>query len=192
MDGHRFDDLARSLTGSRRSLRAGLLLTPPLWLGALDGGARRKGKDTPRKPKPNQYGCLDVGDPCQRARQCCSSICEGQRGKMTCRAHDEGVCTPRRNACVNGGVTICNPDNPKSACVLTTGKAAFCADSARSDLPDPCQRCSRDADCQNVFGPGAACVDMRGDFCHHCDHSGRRGCFPSALRQAAEHSPGAP
>ena len=102
--------------------------------------ARKKPNQT---PQPNQYGCLDVGDPCKRASQCCSSICKGKPGKKTCRAHDESICTPRRNICTTGVAALCNGSNVSAACVLTTGKTAFCGDFT-SGADQHCQRCSRD------------------------------------------------
>src|SRR5687768_4676174 len=95
MDSIRFDALVRSLVESRRSLLVGSLALTAGRFGVSTIEAKskkRKRKKKPKKASPNEYGCLDVGNPCQDADQCCSGICDGTKGKRTCRAHDTGTC----------------------------------------------------------------------------------------------------
>ena len=78
MDTDVFDSLARSLgaaSSRRRALAAALggLVT----LGVLPTGAK-KGKT--KKPKPNAFGCLNVGQKCRgKDSKCCSGICQGKK-----------------------------------------------------------------------------------------------------------------
>ena len=81
MDGLQFDTIVRSFTESRRSLLGTALAATAGWLGVAAADARKKRKHKKRKPKakPNEYGCLEVDDPCKRESDCCSGICEGKR-----------------------------------------------------------------------------------------------------------------
>jgi hypothetical protein len=100
-------------------------------------------------------GCKNVGRKCQRARQCCSGVCEGKKDKKRCRAHDTGGCRAgQRSTGCGGSVDIdCTTSaDLLGACQTTTGNAGFCAASG------DCFRCRKDADCRAVCGPRAACV----------------------------------
>jgi hypothetical protein len=66
MDQNRFDAVTRSLLGmpSRRSFLRGLAgagLAPGVARFPSDTEAGEKRKKKPKRPKPNQYGCLSVG-----------------------------------------------------------------------------------------------------------------------------------
>jgi hypothetical protein len=96
VDGARFDFLTRQFTASSRrglvrALSGGGLAALGSWpLRLLEVGATKKRKHTRRKPTPNAFGCLDVGQRCKRAGDCCSNICKGNKGKKRCQAHDTG------------------------------------------------------------------------------------------------------
>jgi hypothetical protein len=148
MDVDRFDHLARALHW-RQSRRSALRLLAPAALGAL---ATSLGLSEVRA---NHFECRHVGARCKRAGQCCSSRCLGPTGGKTCRGHDAGICTTQ-NVCTTG-TTVCGthvPGDPgvKCACFQTTGKAPFCG---RFGV---CRACTKDRQCEEEFGAGAACV----------------------------------
>ena len=115
-------------------------------------------KTRPKKAKPNAYGCLNVGDPCRRARQCCSGLCQGKQGRRRCKAHDTGGCAAGAHLEVCGGANVaCATSLGKPGlCATTTGNAGYCL-----AIGDP-YPCKTDRDCQiaagGEHGPRAACV----------------------------------
>ncbi len=163
MDGTEFDDLIRSLSQSRRSLlgsaaatAAGLLAAP---LANANARSRRKHKNRKgREAKPNEFGCIEVRDPCRGDDDCCSGVCDGKAGKRRCQAHDSGGCVADAAGatCGPGNVTCTTDLGEAGACATTTGNAGYCR-GATYDLP-----CQTDVDCQEVsdglLGPRAACV----------------------------------
>jgi hypothetical protein len=161
MDSKRFDALARSLGGSRRSLLAGGLALTAGGLGASALDARKRKKRKKRKPtaRPNEFGCLEVNDPCARAEECCSGICEGKK----CRAHDTGTCRQDRqgvcSATTNDVPTLtCGND---CYCFRTTAGSNFCAVPPAAVGDPKCVDCKKDADCQALgFPAGSACVPV--------------------------------
>jgi hypothetical protein len=197
MEGSQFDDLARSLTESRRSLLAGSLALAAGWLGLTDADARKKRKHKQKhkrkpkpepKPEPNEYGCLDVGQACNGdSGACCSGICEGtapRKGKKDtsrCVAHDADICTPGSNACLFEGVLACGPSDADCYCLRTTGNAPFCGNTGEFDeLALLCRDCSQDTDCHEEFGPAAACVDIGEGICESlCPNTGGTACVPA-------------
>jgi hypothetical protein len=190
----------RTTTGSLSSLpsrrdvlrglaSAGLVMTA---MGDENAAARkrhhqkRKHKPKPKLPPPtpppfNEFGCLDIGQPCQGdSSLCCSGVCDP--GTSTCAAHNSGICFPDTDPCTTGVAFPCNPnpnpDNLICSCTLTTGNAPFCA--SFTDLSDPtdlCRFCDLDTDCQEEFGPGAACVVLRGGCSMLCAATGRTACL---------------
>ncbi len=152
MDGRRFDDLIRSLNVSRRTLLGGGLAVAGGWLCRPHIAARKKrGKRS--KLKRNVYGCVNVGGACRgKDAVCCSGACQGKKprkGKKDisrCVAHNVGDCPAGADSCLEG-VTLCT----NGLCYQTTGQTAFCAAGG------VCFDCKRDADCEPVFGEGAAC-----------------------------------
>jgi hypothetical protein len=179
MDGHRFDVLVRSVTESRRSLLGAALAAATGWLVPNIGETRKKHphKKKRKKAQPNQYGCLEVGDRCKSADQCCSGICKGKKGKKRCRAHDTGTC-------IQGIPDACDPDNPAIAvcnsdvclCLRTTAGSNFCADANLT----ACADCKKDADCEALGYPaGSACVPMTGGHCAGiCEETGMQCRIP--------------
>jgi hypothetical protein len=159
MDQHRFDTLTRSLTNllSRRVVWRGLI-GAGLALPAAprpDGAAAKK-KRKKQKPKFNAFGCVNVGNFCQTADQCCSGICQGKKGNKRCRAHDTGGCAAgQRNAnCGGANVTCAAGMGNMGFCETTTGQAPYCASGYYSvDIP-----CATDRDCHKYCGPRAACL----------------------------------
>jgi hypothetical protein len=96
MDDHGFDDLLRALSQPRRSFLAGVVAIAAGWRGGRDASAKKKRKRKHRKKRrrtatPNEFGCLEVGDPCKSSDQCCSGICDGKKDNKSCRAHGGGT-----------------------------------------------------------------------------------------------------
>lgn len=178
MDTNRFDETVRSLLedSSRRGL-VGRLVSGALRLSLVRRAEsvnasqhqrqkhrrrkQRRQKQRQEQPQLNEPGCIDVGQPCfGRSDLCCSGLCQGeppnkgQPDTRTCVAHDTGGCQAGQRPDGCGGVDIaCTATNgSEGACNTTTGKAGFCAFSG------DCFPCAKDADCQALCGPGAACV----------------------------------
>lgn len=167
MDGARRDTLVRSLPQSRRSLLGGLLLAPG-WLGIsrVDAKKRRHKKRKP-KAKPNEFGCLDVGNPCKSSEQCCSGICEGRK----CRAHGTGTCPQDRvGICLAAAEEVpflkCN-NSASCFCYTTTAGSSFCAEGGPLfDEGASCADCQTDADCVTLGYPaGSACAPVGTGYC---------------------------
>lgn len=160
MDGSHFDDALRALASSRRSVLATGLVLATGRLNASATEARKKRRHKKRKPKatPNEFGCLEVADPCTSAEQCCSGICEGKKGKRTCRGHDAGTCQPQPGFCMdpNSLLVPCN-NTINCVCLRTTADSLYCAGLG----PSVCADCQRDADCTALgFPAGSACVPV--------------------------------
>lgn len=179
MDGSQFDDLTRALTESRRWLLkgalaagAGLLVVPSV------EAKKKKRKHKKRKPRatPNAFGCLDVGDACTDADQCCAGICEGKQGKKRCRAHDSGTCDqalPGICTAPSGAQSACN-NRGDCGCFRTTAGSNFCAFSPNT----VCADCNSDADCLALgLPPGSACTPFAEGLCTGMCEGGR-ACMP--------------
>lgn len=172
MDGSQFDGLIQFLTKSRRSLLGGVLAGAGGWLGVARAEAKKKRKPKKRKSKakPNAFGCLEVGDPCQNADQCCSGICEGKKGKTRCRAHDTGVCdqeAPGYCESASPFQTRCN-NQANCFCTRTTAGSNVCG---TVNAPSVCTDCKKDADCEALgLPPGSACVPFsEGNCAGNCE-----------------------
>lgn len=163
MDGSGFDALIQSVMGSRRSLLGGVAALAVGWLGVGEIAAKKKGKNKKKKKaKPNEFGCLEVGDACKSEEQCCSGICEGKKGKRRCGAHGAGTCEQE-------GSGVCTADNPGSLrcnneinclCLQTTAGSIFCGEGGNTGL-DVCADCQTDADCEALGHPaGSACIPV--------------------------------
>jgi hypothetical protein len=184
VDCNRIDDLARALMRApsrRHVLRSlagaglGLGVTWTSQVGEAKKRRKRKKRDKPRTPQatPNEYGCLNVDDPCTSATECCSGICEGTKGNRTCRAHDSGDCEAgiEPEACGEENESICTTSSgDEGYCGTTTGNAGYCAGAGA------CYPCKTDVDCQRAnngfFGPTAACLK-----CAFCPETGGTACF---------------
>lgn len=176
VDSDRFDVLTRFLStaGSRRRALAALggLVT----FGALSAGAKRGKKKPKKKLALNAFGCVDVGQPCRgNSTNCCSGICQGKKPKKgkkdrsTCVAHDASTCLPGQQIvdCGAADVACTTSAGEPGACTTTTGNAPYCAESGT------CFPCTRDADCQAVCGPQAACAPCAAV----CAAKGGTACF---------------
>ena len=162
MDGKRFDGMIQAFAGSRRSLLTGMSALGAGLLAGSSAGARkhRKGKRrNGRKAQPNEFGCLEFGNPCASADDCCSGMCEGKKGKRRCAAHDTGNCAAGLSSigCGGSAEVACMTDlGGVGLCVTTTGNAGFCGASFRDFA------CQTDLDCQTMnggqLGPRAACI----------------------------------
>lgn len=197
METQRFETLSASLRGlpSRRDVLRGLASAGLVLAADRQGDevAARKRHHKKKKQKPpqktpsppapappfNAFGCLDVGQPCQGdSSLCCSSICDA--GTSTCVAHNAGVCFADTDTCTVGAAILCNPNNTACNCTVTTGNAAFCADFADLDISRPddlCRFCSTDKECEEEFGPGAACVVLKGICTPICATTDRTACL---------------
>lgn len=165
MDNHRFAVVTPLLTRvpSRRDVLRGLA-GAGLGIGVARlphiAAAEKKRKRKPKKPRPNAFGCLNVGKPCKNAAQCCSSICE----RKQCRAHDAGSCAAGKHPVSCGGASniACTTSLGKAGfCATTTGNAGYCIASGE------CFVCSTDAECRAAkngkYGPNAACIRCAGE-----------------------------
>lgn len=168
MDYDRLDQLARALSrGPSRRTLAGMLSLGTLGLaqgGQFEDARSRKKK---KKVRKNAFGCVDAGKFCKNAGQCCSGICQGKKGKKTCKAHGESTCASGQVSTGCGGTTVaCQTSSGEAGqCGTTTGKAAYCAADGR------CQACTKDADCVAKCGVDAACVP-----CASCEPQGGTTC----------------
>jgi hypothetical protein len=150
-------------------------------------GAKKNHQHKHKKPKleRNDFGCVDVGSKCAgNDANCCSGVCEGKKPKKgkkdtsVCVAHDNaGICFPDTDSCTIGEILHCDLDNPNCLCARTTGNGGFCGDFTGGAV-SLCRECSRDTDCQDEFGPGAACVVLQG-VCTSCPDTGRTACVPA-------------
>jgi hypothetical protein len=184
MDAAQFDRFTASLP--RRSALGGVFA---LALGVSAAEAKKK------KAKPNQFGCLNVGQPCRgKASQCCSGICEGKKpkkgkkDKRKCAGHNEGGCSPERNVCTAADPALagCNANNEVAVCFATTGSGVFCGSLVAFSEATNCQVCARDSDCTaGGFPPGSACVLLSGEApaCANspCFVTNFRACIPPGI-----------
>jgi hypothetical protein len=143
MDGRHFDQLTLRLAmlrAKRRGVIAALVATIPF---ARNGTAILAGP-----------GCKDVGTRCKRKSDCCSNICRGRRGRKKCKSHDTGGCQAGQIEAFCGGTTVqCTTSSGlPGSCNTTSGNAGYCSREGA------CVSCTKDLDCQNQFGAGAACV----------------------------------
>lgn len=184
MDSVRFDALAQGLSdsGTRRRLLgqvlavAGLvgLLGPNGWaeIAAGSNATQRKRRQKRKqrrsfRPKFNAFGCVDAGNRCRTAEQCCSGICQGPRGKATCQAHDPGTLRDGSDSCplTNfrcGSHECMTTTGNLGECHMTTGNAPYCVSDESNGN---CVSCARDTDCQRFCGPRAACIRCTSGFC---------------------------
>lgn len=182
MDSDRFDAVTRVFAPllTRRGLAGLLGLTA---LGRIDlaeakkrkrkkkrKNKKGKGGNQPPEVKLNQFGCVNVGDFCESASQCCSGICESS----ACKAHDTDNCQAAQTdlTCsgVNTNVQCSAAGGGEGLCLTTTGNAGYCAGDREFA---PCVTCKKDADCQSACGLDAACV-----ICANCPDG--RTCAGSA------------
>jgi hypothetical protein len=143
--------------------------------------------EAPPQPVFNQFGCVDIGQPCLGdSSLCCSGICQGtapargQADTSVCVAHNAGPCVPAADSCMAPAAVQCNASNRFSVCTLTTGNAGFCGDIS-AGTTTYCRVCSKDTDCQAEFGAGAACVVLGAACTPLCGVTGRTACLPAAI-----------
>jgi hypothetical protein len=133
-------------------------------LGAVDFADAKRKRRKKRKNKNknknkngnevklNEFGCVNVGDFCENAGQCCSGICQND----ACQAHDQFNCQPGQTdlTCAAGSTNIDCGSND-GLCLTTTGNAGYCAGDREIG---PCVACTKDADCVSACSQDAACV----------------------------------
>jgi hypothetical protein len=169
MDSVRFDGLTRSVSTllTRRTFSGALGLGALALPGLVEAKKKHKKK---KKPKFNDFGCVNVGGFCKNSGQCCSGICQGKKGKKKCQAHDQSTCQPGQNIVECGGAetVACTTSSgdPDGECFTTTGNAGYCESSGN------CFACKKDADCIAVCGPQAACIVCETE----CAATGGTGC----------------
>jgi hypothetical protein len=161
MDDRTFDHLTRGLVAvnSRRRLLT-RLATMSLAGGVLasldhEEALGKHGRKRRKHLVFNSFGCVDVGGKCRgNSANCCSSICtgkkpkKGKRDRSVCEAHNALTCTAAQDNCLMAP----NPCGVGGSCFRTTGNASFCGNQG------VCSDCTRDADCEALKGPGAACA----------------------------------
>jgi hypothetical protein len=167
MESDRFDGLTRSVSTvlSRRTLAGALGLGALVLPGPVAAKKKHKKK---KKPKFNDFGCVNVGGFCKNSGQCCSGICQGKKGKAKCQAHDQSTCQPGQSIGDCGGTDVpCTTSTGGDGlCFTTTGNAGYC------EVSGNCFACKKDADCVSVCGPQAACI-----VCElECAATGGTGC----------------
>jgi hypothetical protein len=154
MDSGRFDRMTRTVSTvlNRRSL-AGALGLAAVAIPSLTEGKKKK-----KKVKKNQFGCVDVSKFCKNGGQCCSGICDGKKGKKKCKAHDASTCQAGQKQDFCGGVDVeCTASGgTPGLCNTTTGNAGHCSGDGT------CFNCTKDADCTDICGSGAACIVCSG------------------------------
>jgi hypothetical protein len=167
MDHGSFDRLTLRLgrLRSRRAMVGGLgVLSLP---GLVD--ARKKRKKKKKKVKFNDFGCVSVGGFCKNAEHCCSGICNGNKGKRTCRAHDVGTCRQEVPAVCQSGTPINTPCNNRQdcRCVRTTSGSSYCAEVfCEAEGCSACVDCRRDADCVALGFPSeSVCASLSEGLC---------------------------
>lgn len=157
MDATRFDHWIRTLStpSSRRRMLSGFLL------GAIT--ARFAIEEAAAGPD-----CKNVGKKCKKAKDCCSGVCKGKKGKKKCKAHDTGGCQAGQTFTGCGGTTVmCTTSAAaQGGCITTTGNAGYCSATTN------CFSCQRDADCVPFCGPQAACVTCA----TNCAYTGGTAC----------------
>ena len=155
MDTARFDRVTRTFSPllSRRALPGALGVAALIIPRPAEATKRKKKKAT-----FNAFGCVDVGRFCKNAGQCCSNICQGKKGKQTCRAHDTGECQPGQE-----GSPCTTSDDRGGACDVTTGNAGYCVGGTFGDVQQPF--CARDLDCQTRIDDARAACLSDGHLC---------------------------
>lgn len=170
MDTTQFDRLARELSGvtSRRTTLGAvtlgaLSLVTAVHLPEVSAKKRRR-----KTPPLGAFGCLNVGTKCRgNDMLCCSGICsgkkpkKGQKDKRVCAAHDTGGCEAGQGSAfcggnAGGGRGCTTATGAFGICQTTTGNAGYCR------AGDVEVACTRDADCQPLLGPHAACIVCAG------------------------------
>jgi hypothetical protein len=184
----------RSLLPSLSAAALGLFLSlrPTLDLAKQ----KHRKRKTKKPPAPNDFGCLDVGQPCREdIAPCCSGLCavvkakKKKKARLTCVAHHADTCKADRNYCSSQVFEefTCGPldqfGNPDAVCLKTTGSAGFCADNYGFSQTKHCLFCRKDADCVVAgFPPGSACVLLQGGDCDAaCPATNGRSCFPPGV-----------
>lgn len=159
---------------TRRDLLTGLAMGfglggayPVLKTEAKKGKKGKKRKK--QRSKPNEFGCLEVGDRCKTADECCSGICEGKK----CRAHGTDICRQDKpGVCLAGANEVPSLGCGTNCwCFRTTTGSNFCSLGPRTSPPLDCTTCQKDADCIALGYPaGSACAFVgRGNCSGWCD-----------------------
>ena len=157
MDASHFDRMTRlfSTSASRRQTIGALassVLTVALPSVAGGKGRTKHGATTLNDASLNGFGCLNIGQRCKNANQCCSGRCKG-KGKRHCKAHNTGGCKSGEGLCGQAAVPCRTSTGKDGECATTTGNAGFCQDNGG------CQACTRDRDCQIAANTrAAACI----------------------------------
>ncbi len=182
MDDRQFDVWTKHFTVGRPSRRIALRGIASAALGGLAASLsqnanakRRKKKRKKEKVAFNAFGCVDVGKFCKNGEQCCSGICQGKKDKKTCQAHDQSTCQAGQPSgpCADADIACTTSSGDEGFCNTTTGNAGYCASAGG------CFACTRDADCNEQCGPGAACVPCADE----CQGTGGTACFGIGLCQ---------
>ena len=214
MDQVSFNALTRTLCHlpSRREVLRGLasagLGLGVLWLPEIaEAKKKRKNKKGKKEPKKtsqtqnppgdtpplempplvfNQYGCVEVGQPCRGDNtNCCSGICqgaapaEGQPDDSRCIAHGAGTCSQQGpGVCLSQNPNLLTCNNENCVCWRTTAGSNFCGERFGSALSKESE-CRRDADCDALgFPPGTACAPVSEGYCSGITTTGMACMIP--------------
>jgi hypothetical protein len=191
MEAQEFDRLTRflGLAAARRRILAGLALSPFVGLASalrVNYAEAKKQTREKKQSKPNAFGCLEVGDACKYAEECCSGNCAGRQGEKRCRAHGAGTCNhgmPGFCGAADPAQALCN-DSMSCVCLETTGGSTFCGSLAAR--VSGCADCRKDADCLALGLPsGSACVPFATGACAGTCESGMVCVAPCETAHAA-------
>ncbi|HEY7035087.1 MAG TPA: hypothetical protein VH482_27350 [Thermomicrobiales bacterium] len=153
MDGHRFDEWARSLAapGSRRRVLAGLVAGALGLAGVREGGA---------------VACRAPGAACRENVNCCSGLCaKDAAGRRVCQCRTVADC-PRPDQCHDATCL-------DGVCGTTVRQGQACNDGSACTTGETCQA--------NGTCGGTAVPCTPQDQCHSAACAPRTGCVQTPL-----------
>jgi hypothetical protein len=152
MDGHRFDEWARTLaaSGSRRRLLGGFAAA------ALGLAGVRTG----------QAACRAPGNICRENANCCSGLCgpKDRTGRRRCHCRTEADCPAPSNQCRAATCDdgICGEEILDETTCALPGGSGFCRGGTCQDLSGGCTSALGTCSVNNQVPCGPGCV---------CDHT---------------------
>lgn len=183
MDGNRFDELTKGLAfgASRRKVIKGLTGAVVAGVAAMFGRSETDARRVTQAYCGN-HACADDPGVCNDGCVCCvwgngNSRCMPPNDCLRAGGEpggevppSQGTCPAGANRCINP-LDLCNENN-ECGCVPTSSGGTFCAQGGNSQ----CSACTVDSDCDEVTGPGSACVISTGD-CEGCGETQDRICW---------------
>jgi hypothetical protein len=137
----------------------------------VPSGSDTSAKKGKKKLKRNKYGCVNVGGKCRgKDKNCCSGRCQGKKpakgkpDKSRCVAHDTGTLVEGEGGCRGVADDSCGPGD--DFCTTTTGEDGRCwlttGNAGSYGVISDCVPCSKDTECIDACGEGAACIACPG------------------------------